>query len=94
MATAGGEIRVTLIGDADLKRKLVGSRADKPVARFLDRSAITIQGLGRKKAPVDTGRLRNSIGTESPSTRSRTIGPSVDYGEPVERGRRDQHAVR
>ena len=86
MATAGGTIRVELIGDKELKRKLVGERADKPVSRFLDRAAFTIQGAARKKAPVDTGRLRNSIGTESPSTRSRTVGPSVKYGEWVETG--------
>ncbi len=81
-------IEVKLIGDEELKRKLVGSRADVPVARFLDRAAFTVQGAARKKAPVDTGRLRNSIGTESPTRRMRRVGPSVDYGEPVEMGSR------
>ena len=83
---AEGTIRVQLIGDEELKRKLVSSRADGPVNRFLDRGATYLQGKARKKAPVDTGRLRNSIGTETPSDRVRSIGPSVDYGRYVEEG--------
>lgn len=81
-------INVKLIGDDDLKRKLVSSRADKPVGRFLGRAAFTVQGAARKKAPVDTGRLRNSIGTESPTNRMRRVGPNVDYGAHVEYGTR------
>lgn len=80
-------ITVKLIGDDGLKRKLVGSRADAPVGRFLDRAAFTIQGAARKKAPVGvSGRLKNSIGTEKPSTRRRLVGPNVDYGAAVEEG--------
>lgn len=87
MATAQGGISVRIDGLDDLQRKLVGSRADAPVKRFLDRGAFMIQGSARKKAPVGvSGRLRNSIGVESPSMRSRRIGPNVDYAEPVEKG--------
>lgn len=81
-------ITVKLIGDDELKRKLVGSRADVPVGRFLDRSAAVVQGLARQKAPKDTSRLTNSIGTEKPTNRSRLVGPNVAYGEPVEMGSR------
>lgn len=87
MATQGG-ITVRIEGLDDLRKKLNGSRADVPVGRFLDRGAFIIQGKGREKAPVDSGRLRNSIGVESPTLRSRRIGPSVDYGEWVETGTR------
>lgn len=87
MATQGG-ITVRIEGLDDLRKKLNGSRADVPVGRFLDRGALIIQGKGREKAPVDSGRLRNSIGVESPTLRSRRIGPSVDYGEWVETGTR------
>lgn len=88
MAISNGSITVTLIGDEALKAKLHGSRADAPVGRFLDRAAIHLQGGARKNAPVDTGRLRNSIGTKKPSIRSREVGPSVNYGKHVEFGTR------
>lgn len=88
MATASGGITVRIEGLDELQRKLVGSRADVPVGRFLDRGALLIQRGAREKAPVDQGRLRNSIGVESPTTRSRRIGPNVEYGEWVELGTR------
>lgn len=85
---SGGGITVRIDGLDDLQRKLVGSRADAPVARFLDRGSILIQGAARKKAPVDTGQGRNSIGVESPTPRSRRIGPSAKHMEYVEFGTR------
>lgn len=91
MATSSGSMTVKLIGDEELKRKLRSSRADKPVARFLDRSATFLQGQARKHAPVDTGRLRNSIGTESLNSRLRSVGTNLDYAEPVEFGSRPHY---
>lgn len=91
MATSGGSIRVDLIGDKELSRKLRSSRADAPVKRFLDRGSIFLQGRARTHAPVDTGRLQNSIGIEEPNNRLRSIGPSVDYGEHVEFGTRPHY---
>ena len=88
MATSGGMLTVKLIGDEELKRKLRSSTADVPVGRFLDRAAFKLQGNARKKAPVDEGALKNSIGVESPNNRLRRVGPSVDYGEYVELGTR------
>ena len=88
MATAQGGITVRIDGLDALQRKLVGARADAPVARFLDRGALLIQRGAREKATVDTGRMRNSIGVESPSLRERRIGPNVDYAEHVEFGTR------
>lgn len=88
MAVSSGSVTVTVHGLEDLRRKLRDKRADAPVARYLDRAAIKVQGDARKKAPVDEGTLRNSIGTESPSNRKRRIGPSVEYGEYVETGTR------
>lgn len=89
MATAQGDITIRIEGLDALQRKLVGSRADAPVARFLDRSALIVQRGARKHAHVGvSGRLRNSIGVESPTLRSRRIGPNVDYAEPVEFGSR------
>lgn len=88
MATAQGSITIRIEGLDALQRKLVGSRADAPVARFLDRGALIVQRGAREKVTVDTGRLRNSIGVESPTQRSRRIGPNVEYGEYVEYGTR------
>lgn len=88
MATAQGSITVEIEGLDKLRKKLQGERADKPVGRFLDRSAALVQGGARKNAPVDQGRLRNSIGTEVSGPRERKIGPSAEHGEWVEMGTR------
>lgn len=90
MATAGA-ITVTIHGLDQLRGKLNSSRSDIPVRRFLDRGAIGIQGEGRRRAPVDTGRLRNSISVESPTNRMRRIGPNVEYGPYVEFGTRPHY---
>jgi hypothetical protein len=87
MATSG-QITVRIEGLEELRDKLQSSRADVPVQRFLDRAASHLQGGARKKAPIDTGRLRNSIGIESPNASTRRIGPSVEYGPSIEFGTR------
>ena len=68
--------------------KLTPQRANGPIGRFLDRGAIYIQSRAKENAPVDTGRLRGSIGVESPSDRQRVIGGNTDYAEYVETGTR------
>lgn len=85
---SSGQITVRIAGLEELQGKLQSSRADKPVARFLDRASIYLQREARRVAPIDSGRLRNSIGIESPNTRMRRIGPNVEYGEDVEFGTR------
>lgn len=87
MAVQGG-ITVTIHGLDNLRGKLKSSRADGPAARFLDRGAIFIQGAARRHVKVDTGRTRNSISVESPSTRTRRIGPNTDWAEHLETGTR------
>lgn len=84
---AGG-ITVTIRGLDDLRRKLGSGRIEGPVNRFLDRGAIFVQGEARRHAPTDTGRLRNSIGIQSPSNRARRIGPNTSYARFVEEGTR------
>lgn len=88
MATSGTVVVVSIHGLEELREKLESDRAIEPINRLLDRGAIYTQGQARRKAPADTGRLRNSIGTESPNDRLRRIGPSVHYGEYVETGTR------
>lgn len=84
---AGG-ITVRIDGLDELRAKLNSNRADVPVRRFLDRGAIFIQSRARAFAPVDTGRYRNSISYDSPTDRSRRIGPNVFYGPFIEFGTR------
>lgn len=85
---AGQQITVHIEGLEQAIAKLTPARANGPIGRFLDRGAIYIQSQAREKAPVDTGRLRGSIGVESPSDRQRIIGANTDYAEYVETGTR------
>lgn len=79
-------IVVRIEGLERLRAKLNSSRVDGPVNRFLDRGAIFVQGAARRKAKVDTGRLRNSIGVETSGHRERRVGPNVEHGPYVETG--------
>lgn len=83
---SSGQIVGQIDGIDELRSKLNGRRADLPISRFLDRAAFHLQGGARKKVPVDTGRLKNSIGIESPVIRLRRVGTKVSYGPPVEFG--------
>lgn len=89
---ADGQLTVRVHGLDELRGKLHGSRVDAPVGRFLDRGATYLQGKAREHVTVDTGRLRNSIGVESPTLRMRRVGPNAigpggrNYGADVEFG--------
>lgn len=83
-----GAIIVRIDGLDELRRKLNSGRVEGPIERFLDRGAIFIQSRARAAAPVDTGRLRNSIAVDSPDNRHREIGTNVDYAPYVEFGTR------
>ena len=80
------QITIRVEGLEEAVAKLTPQRADGPIGRFLDRGAIYIQSRAREKAPVDTERLRGSIGIEEPSNRMRHIGANTDYAEYVEKG--------
>lgn len=82
------QITIHVEGLDALLAKLTPTRADGPINRFLDRSAIYIQSRARENAPVDTGRLRGSIGIESPGNRQRIVGANTEYAEYVETGTR------
>lgn len=83
-----GQIHIRIEGLPEALAKLTPQQANGPINRFLDRGAIYIQSQARGNAPVDTGRLRNSIGVEEPSDRQRIIGANTDYAEYVETGTR------
>lgn len=80
------QITIRVEGLEEAVAKLTPQRANGPIGRFLDRGAIYIQSRAREGAPVDTGRLRNSIGIDKPSDRMRHIGANTEYAEYVEKG--------
>ena len=64
-----------------------GVRATLAAGRAVRTTAALIEGSAKQAAPVDTGNLRNSIGTDlSPDRLSAEIGPTADYGGYVEDG--------
>ncbi|MFJ6319704.1 HK97 gp10 family phage protein [Streptomyces californicus] len=69
-------------------RRWVG-RLSTESKRAADRTGIRVQNEARRRAPVDTGRLRSSIVTRS-EDRGRiydvTVGTNVNYAEHVEYG--------
>jgi phage gpG-like protein len=58
-----------------------------PLKTFLTRSGFYVQGQAKERAPVDTGRLRNSIATKVEETRA-LIGTNLSYAPHVEFGSR------
>lgn len=72
-----------LIADLDGAGLVVASRG----AALVRRTAHAIEGTAKQFAPVDTGALRNSIGTDVTfSGLAAEIGPTVQYGPMVEFG--------
>ena len=62
---------------------------DKPLRNFFARATIAIQNRARQNAPVDTGRLRSSIGTRVDSGNPPAwgeVGTNVQYAPYMEYG--------
>jgi HK97 gp10 family phage protein len=63
-----------------------------PVAKELERTAISVERTAKRLCPVDTGRLRSSIShglEKSPlGGLSAVVGTNVNYALPVEFGTR------
>lgn len=62
------------------------------VSRFMLRQGILVTNLAKSYCPVDTGRLRASIGVDQSSDGSVTVGSNVEYAIYVEAGTRYQRA--
>lgn len=54
--------------------------------RLLDKAATNIERGAKRRAPVDTGALRNSIGWKRAGRFTRIIADGVEYGIDVEFG--------
>lgn len=57
----------------------------KGIPRALWAAGATVEGLAKQKAPVDTGRLRNSI-THAETDKATHIGSNVEYAAAQELG--------
>jgi len=78
MAQVDAEIK----GLDELIRKLSPDLVAAPVRRFMERSAILIQGKARQNVKSDTGRLANSIAYEIHGAHVplwATVGTNLDY---------------
>lgn len=72
--------------------KEVLSALDKAIERGLEAIGLTAEGHAKKETPVDTGRLRNSIG-HAVEDKSAYIGTNVEYAPYVELGARGRAGV-
>lgn len=69
-------------------RRALGGMSDD-VKRAVDRTRIDVQNEARRRAPVDTGRLRSSIVSRAESsgrTVGYVVGTNVNYAAAVEYG--------
>lgn len=67
--------------------KEVLSSMEKAIKRGLEAIGLTAEGHAKKETPVDTGRLRNSIG-HAVEDKAAYIGTNVEYAPYVELGSR------
>jgi len=64
----------------------------KKVAKQISESALNIQREAKRRCPVDTGALRNSITVDFYGDMSAQIGPHMPYAQYVEFGTRKMRA--
>lgn len=70
-----------------------GPLAQAKAKQAIAKTAYDIEADAKAKAPVDTGNLRNSIGTDiTDGGYAAEIGPSASYGAYVEMGTRHMAA--
>jgi HK97 gp10 family phage protein len=84
-------IGARLEGGDLVKRRLrdAGVRGHAAAQREVRRSALIVQGGAKQRAPVDTGRLRNSIAVEVDADGlGATVGTNVEYAPFQEFGTR------
>lgn len=64
-----------------------GQAAQFQAPRIVAKAASDVEAAGKARCPVDTGTLRNSIGSDLDlAGASAIIGPAADYGAYVEYG--------
>ena len=76
-------VSYTVEGLAEALRQLSPEKVAKPVRDFLTKAIITVQGLARERAAVDTGRMRQAVTYEVDSSSPPTwakVGVNVNRG--------------
>jgi len=74
------------------KIDLINAKVRKAVQEQVGKSAFNIQREAKKRCPVDTGALRNSITVDFYGVMSAQIGPHMPYAPYVEYGTRKMAA--
>ena len=72
--------------------KEILSAMEKAIERGLEAIGLTAEGHAKKETPVDTGRLRNSIG-HAVEDKAAYIGTNTEYAIFVETGARGRKGV-
>lgn len=84
-----GGVSFTVSGDKEVARLLeaTGRRLEDAVRGAVAETALNIETGAKRNAPVDTGRLRSSIGTEIVGDGlAADVGSNVEYASYVETG--------
>lgn len=63
-----------------------GPRTQRRAGQVVRKTAFDTVASARNRAPVDTGKLKGSIGADFPTPLSAEIGPTAEYGYWVEMG--------
>ena len=69
---------------ADLTKANAG--AQLKAGQVVRKAGADVERIAKQRAPVDTGHLRNSIGTTTHSPTSVEVGPTASYGIYLELG--------
>ncbi len=84
-------IKVSLKGAKELRKNLNSyqERVGREIAAEVQKTALKIESGAKKRAPVDTGRLRASIGIleRALDGQEAVVGTRVDYAATQERRR-------
>lgn len=90
------DLRVSIEGDAELKRVLesTGHRLTEAITNAVAEVAIDVEREAKRNTPVDTGRLRSSLGVEVVDALGlqRDVATNVEYAPFVEFGTSTQPA--
>jgi hypothetical protein len=81
------DVIIKLEGAKTFKKWLRAGAPEKPMDNFLDKGAVFVQQEAMKRAPVDTGRLRNSIVIKKRKG-WRRVEAKAEYAGKVESGAR------
>lgn len=84
---------VKVTGFKELEVKLKKNADMNEVKRIVRKNGAELQQKSQRKAPVDTGNLKRSIGLEiTDAGRTAEVEPTADYGAYVELGTRFMNA--